>query len=267
MILTRGKLGLFRYALYGHAALVMTFLLLPIVFIALLSFGSSRWLAFPPPEWTLKWYQELIGDPRWAESFWLSLRLALCVTVLSVLLGGAAAFALVRGRFFGRRLLKAFFISPMIVPVVIVAIALYSFSLKLGLSGTFIGFVAGHLVIAVPFSVICIGNSLRAFDVALEQAAAICGASRLQALRRVTIPVIAPGVLAAAVFSFLASWDEVVVSVFMASPQLQTLPVRMWTSLRMDLSPVIAAVSTLLVVASALAMALLGLVLLRRAAK
>jgi putative spermidine/putrescine transport system permease protein len=267
MILTRGKLGLFRYVLYGHAALTAAFLLLPIVFIALLSFGSSRWLVFPPPAWTLKWYEELANDPRWADSVWLSLRLALCVTFLSVLLGGAAAFTLTRGRFRGRRLLKAFFVSPMIVPVVIVAIALYSFSLRLGLSGTFVGFVAGHLIIAVPFSVICIGNSLRAFDIALEQAAAICGASRLQSLRRVTIPVIAPGVLAAAVFSFLASWDEVVISIFMASPQLQTLPVRMWTSLRMDLSPIIAAASTLLVLTSMLLMVGLGLVLLRRSSK
>src|SRR5262249_25004009 len=140
MILTRGKLGLFGYALYWHAALVMAILLLPIVFIALLSLGSSRWLAFPPPEWTLKWYRELAADPRWIDSFWLSLRLALSVTLLSELLGGAAAFALTRGRFRGRRLLKAFFVSPMIVPVVIVAIALYSFSLRLGLSGTFVGF-------------------------------------------------------------------------------------------------------------------------------
>jgi putative spermidine/putrescine transport system permease protein len=147
----------------------------------------------------------------------------------------------------------------MIVPVVIVAIALYAFSLKVGLNGTFAGFVAGHLIIAVPFSVICISNSLRGFDQALEQAAAICGAGRLETLRRVTIPSIAPGFLAAAIFSFLASWDEVVVSIFMASPQLQTLPVRMWTSLRSDLTPVIAAASTLLVLASLILMALLGL--------
>ncbi|HET6158679.1 MAG TPA: ABC transporter permease [Dongiaceae bacterium] len=267
MILTRSKLGLFRYVLYGHALLVTAFLLLPIVFIALLSLGSSRWLAFPPPAWTFKWYEELASDPRWMESLWLSLRLALCVTILSVLLGGAAAFALARGKFRGRRLLKAFFVSPMIAPVVIVAIALYSFSLKMGLNGTFIGFVAGHLIVAVPFSVICIVNSLRSFDLALEQAAAICGAGRLQTLRRVTIPCIAPGVMAAAIFSFLASWDEVVISIFMASPQLQTLPVRMWTSLRMDLTPVIAAVSTLLVLASMLLMVVLGLVFVRRSPK
>lgn len=259
MILTRNRLGLFRFVLYGHAALVMAFLLLPIVFIALLSFGSSRWMMFPPPEWTLRWYEELATDPRWAEAMWLSLRLALTVTVLSVLLGGAAAFALVRGRFRGRRVLKAFFVAPMIVPVVIVAIALYAFSLKVGLNGTFAGFVAGHLVIAVPFSVICISNALRGFDPALEQAAAVCGAGRLETLRRVTIPSTAPGFLAAAIFSFLASWDEVVVSIFMASPQLQTLPVRMWTSLRSDLTPVIAAASTLLVLASLILMALLGL--------
>jgi putative spermidine/putrescine transport system permease protein len=150
---------------------------------------------------------------------------------------------------------------------VILAIALYAFSLKLGLAGTFIGFVIGHLTIALPFSVICIGNALQSFDATLEQAASICGASRLQTLRRVTFPSIALGIMAAAVFSFLASWDEVVISIFMASPQLQTLPVKMWTSLRMDLTPVIAAASTLLVLASLLVMAGFGIVLIRRNAQ
>ena len=267
MILTRQRLGVFRYVLYGHAALVAAFLLLPIVFIAALSFGSSRWLAFPPPAWTTKWYAELAGDPRWAQSAWLSFRLALTVMALSVLLGGGAAFALWRVKFRGRALLKAFFIAPMIVPVVILAIALYAFSLRLGLAGTFVGFVIGHLTIALPFSVICIGNALQSFDGTLEQAAAICGASRFQTLWRVTLPSIAIGIFAAAVFSFLASWDEVVISIFMASPQLQTLPVKMWTSLRMDLTPVIAAASTLLVLVSLLVMAGFGLVMLRRNAK
>jgi len=267
MILTRQRLGLFRYALYGHAVLVAAFLLLPVVFIGLLSFGSSRWLAFPPPEWTTRWYAELAGDPRWLESVWLSLRLALTVSFLSVLLGGGAAFALWRARFRGRAVFKAFFIAPMIVPVVILAIALYAFSLRLGLSGTFLGFVIGHLTIALPFSVICIGNALQGFDPMLEQAAAVCGANRLQILLRVTLPGISLGILAAAVFSFLASWDEVVISIFMASPGLQTLPVKMWTSLRMDMTPVIAAASTLLVLASLLVMAGLGLVMLRRGRK
>jgi len=267
MILTRQRLGAFRYVLYGHAVLVGAFLLLPVVFIGLLSFGSSRWLAFPPPTWTTRWYAELMSDPRWATSLWLSLRLALTVAVLSVLLGGGGAFALWRGRFRGRPVLKAFFVSPMVVPVVILAIALYAFSLRLGLAGTFFGFVIGHLIIALPFSVICIGNALKGFDPMLEQAAAVCGAGRLQTLWRVTLPGISLGIVAAAVFSFLASWDEVVVSIFMASPGLQTLPVKMWTSLRMDMTPVIAAASTLLVLASLLVMAALGLMMLRRGRK
>lgn len=260
MILSREKMGPFRYVLYGHAALVCGFLLLPVIFIALLSFGSSRWLIFPPPGWTLKWYAELLDDPRWLESMWLSLRLGLCVMTLSVLLGGAAAVTLVRGAFAGKRLLNGIFISPMIVPVVIVAIALYGFFMKIGLTGSFLAFVIGHLIVALPFSIICIANSLRAFDTALERAAAICGASRWQTIRLITVPSILPGILAAAVFSFLASWDEVVISIFMASPDLQTLPVRMWTSLRSDLSPTIAAISTILVAGSIIGMAALGLV-------
>jgi putative spermidine/putrescine transport system permease protein len=247
MLLSLNRMGPGRFGLYAIGLLVMTFLLLPILFIAALSFGSSRWLAFPPPGWTLQWYQELFADPRWIDAILLSIRVGLAVTVMSIALGLPASFALVRGRFRGRELLRAFFIGPMIVPLIILAIALYGLFLRIGLSGTFIGFAAGHLVIALPFSIICISNALESFDESIEKAAVICGASPAQAIWRITLPSIRMGIFAGALFSFLASWDEVVVGIFMASPEMQTLPVRMWNTLRNDLSPVIAAVSTLLI--------------------
>lgn len=248
MILSLNRMGRGRYVLYAVGAAVSLFLLLPIVFIGLLSFGASQWLQFPPPGWTLKWYGMLFADPRWIGSMLASLKVGLCVMVLSVALGLPAAFALVRGKFRGRTALHAFFISPMIVPLIILAIALYALVLKLGLNGTFLAFVVAHLIIALPFSIICIVNSLEGFDESIEKAAIVCGATRLQAIRRVTLPGIRLGVLSGALFSFLVSWDEVVLSIFMASPGLQTLPVKMWTTLRQDLTPVIAAVSTLLIV-------------------
>ncbi|HVJ40556.1 MAG TPA: ABC transporter permease [Dongiaceae bacterium] len=247
MLLNLDRMGPGRYVLYTIGVLTALFLLLPVVFIALLSFGSSQWLQFPPPGWTLKWYQAILDDPRWLDSIWTSLKVGCCVMVLSVLIGLPAAFALVRGRFPGRTLLHAFFISPMIVPVIILAIALYAFVLKFGLNGTFIAFVAAHLIIALPFSVICIVNSLEGFDQSTEKAAIVCGATKMEAILRVTLPAIRLGIISAALFSFLASWDEVVLGIFMASPELQTLPVKMWTTLRQDLSPVIASVSTLLI--------------------
>lgn len=266
MILTLNRMGSGRFVLYAIAAGTAIFLMLPVVFIAFLSFGSSQWLQFPPPGWTLKWYGALFADPRWIEAMLNSLKVGSCVMAFSVVLGLPAAFAIVRGRFAGRAALHAFFISPMIVPVIILAIALYALVLKLGLNGTFLAFVAAHLILALPFSVICIVNSLEGFDVSVEKAAIICGATRFQAIRRVTLPAIRLGILSGALFSFLVSWDEVVLSIFMASPGMQTLPVKMWTTLRQDLTPVIAAVSTLLIVMT-IAVMLVAAFLRRRAAR
>jgi putative spermidine/putrescine transport system permease protein len=233
MLLDFNRLGSWKWVLVGVTVLVAIFLLMPIVFIAALSFGSSQWLIFPPPSWTLKWYQDLFADPRWIESALTSAKVA--------------ALALTRGTFRGREALRALFLTPMILPVVVLAIGLYAFFLRIGLNGTLTGFVIAHLVIALPFAIISIGNALEGFDQSIEDAAVLCGASPWEARFRVTLPGIRHGLFAAAIFSFLVSWDEVVLAIFMASPTLQTLPVKIWTTLRQDLTPVIAAASTLLI--------------------
>ncbi|NGN42932.1 ABC transporter permease [Mesorhizobium sp. CGMCC 1.15528] len=260
MLLDFDRLGAWKWVLVTITALVSLFLLLPIVFIAALSFGNSQWLIFPPPGWTLRWYRDLFADPRWLEAAWTSARIAIAVTVLSVVLGLFASLALTRGNFRGREVLRAFFVTPMILPVVVLAVALYAFFLKIGLNGTFLGFILAHLVLALPFSVISISNALEGFDKSIEDAAILCGASPWEARFRVTLPAISHGLFAAAIFSFLVSWDEVVVAIFMASPTLQTLPVKIWTTLRQDLTPVIAAASTLLVLFTIALMLLAALV-------
>lgn len=247
MLLDFDRLGWWRWWLGGVAVLAGLFLLLPVVFIVALSFGSSRWMQFPPPKWTTKWYAELFADPRWLEAALTSAKIGVVVTILSVAIGGLAALALTRWRFRGREVLRALFLTPMVLPVVVFAVAIYALFLRLGLGGTFAGFVIAHLVLAVPFSVMAISGALETFDPAIEDAAILCGASPWEARLRVTLPAIRHGVFSAAIFSFLVSWDEVVVAIFMASPTLQTLPVRIWATLRQDLTPVIAAASTLLV--------------------
>lgn len=246
MLLTFDRLGSWKWLLLALTAIVAAFLLLPIVFIAALSFGSSQWLIFPPPGWTTKWYIQFFADYSWISAALVSLRVAVTVTALSVAIGLLAAFGLTRGRFMGRDALRSFFMMPMIIPVVVLGVALYSFFLQIGLSGTFVGFVFAHLVIALPFSILACSEALERFDRSIEDAAVLCGASPLQAKLRITIPSILPGIFAAAIFSFLTSWDDVVLAVFMASPQMQTLPVKIWTTLRQDLTPVIAVASTLL---------------------
>ena len=247
MLLDFEKLGVWKWMLIAITVAVCLFLLLPIVFIAALSFGSSQWLIFPPPAWTTRWYGELFADPRWFYTALTSLKIAVIVTVLSVVIGFLAALGLNRGTFPGRDLLRALFLTPMILPVVVLAVALYALFLRLGLAGTTFAFVVAHLLIALPFSIIAIGNALEGFDRSIEDAAILCGASPWEARLRVTVPAIQHGIFAAAVFSFLASWDEVVLAIFMASPTLQTLPVKIWSTLRQDLTPVIAAASTLLI--------------------
>ncbi|GJE27676.1 ABC transporter permease [Methylobacterium organophilum] len=256
MLLTYSRLGSLRFVLGGIGLAVGLFLLLPILVLVALSFGDSQWMQFPPPGWTLRWYAELLDDPDWIFAFLTSLRIAAWVTVLSVLLGLAASFGLVRGRFPGREAVRALFLMPMILPVVVLAVALYALFLRLQLNGTETGFVLAHLLLALPFSVIAISGALERFDPAIEDAAVLCGASPLEAKLCVTLPGIMPGIATAALFSFLASWDEVVVAIFMASPDIQTLPVRIWGVLRQDLSPVVAAVSTLLVALTAVLMLL-----------
>mgnify|MGYP004710856777 CR=1 FL=1 len=207
------------------------FLLLPVVFIVLLSFGSSQWLVFPPPGWTFKWYGQFFSNPEWMDAALASLKVAVLTTVAAVLLGLPTAFALVRGRFPGREMLYGLFTMPMIVPLVIIAVAVYALFLKLGYTGTLFAFVVSHVIVALPFTIISIINSLKLFDQSIEDAAVICGASRLQAIFKVTFPAIRPGMIAGGLFAFLVSWDEVVLSVMMASPELQTLAVKMGTTL------------------------------------
>ena len=169
------------------------------------------------------------------------------VTVLSLIFGLLASIALTRGTFRGREVLRAFFLTPIVLPLVVLAVALYALFLQLGLNGTLTGFVIAHLIVALPFSIITISNALESFDQSIEDAAVLCGASPWEARFRITLPSIRHGLFSAAIFSFLISWDEVVLAIFMASPSLQTLPVKIWGTLRQDLTPVIASASTLLI--------------------
>ncbi len=259
MLLDFARLGFLRFVLAGVALLVGAFLLLPILVIVALSFGSSRYLQFPPPAWTLKWYAQLFADPDWLTAFLTSFEIAIVTAAVATLLGLMASFGLTRGNFRGKEALRALFLTPMVLPVVVLAVALYAFFLRLHLNGTFIGFVIAHTIVALPFAIISICTSLERFDKSIEDAAMLCGASPLEAKLRVTLPAIQAGLFGAAIFSFLASWDEVVIAIFMASPDLQTLPVRIFSTLRQDLSPVIAAVSTLLVGLTILLMLLAAL--------
>ena len=247
MLLSYDRMGSLKIFLWAITLLICLFLIVPILFIGALSFGSSPWLIFPPPSWTIKWYQQFFSEPRWIDAATTSFQIAVVVMISSVLLGLSASFSIVRGSFPGKFLLRTLFMTPMILPVVVFSVAIYMLFLRIGLGGTFIGFVIAHTVLAFPFAFISITNSLERFDKSIEDAAILCGASPIQAVIKITLPSIRLGILSAALFSFLISWDEVVVAIFMASPTLQTLPVVIWGALRQELTPTIAAASSLLV--------------------
>lgn len=235
-----------RTALAALAVVTGLLLVLPVLVVVPMSFSDSSFLAFPPEEWSLRWFRKYVEDPAWRASTIASLRIAVLVTLLSVVLGTAAALGLVRGRIPFKSGLTALVITPLVVPYVIVGLATYSVALELGLTETTLGFVLVHTALAVPYVTVNVAAALASFDRRLEQAALSLGASPIVTFGRVTLPLIAPSVAAGALFAFITSWDEVVVSLFLSGPDVTTLPVRMWSGVRVQIDPTVAAVSTML---------------------
>lgn len=229
------------------SALLLLFLLVPILVILPISLTSSTQLTFPPPALSLRWYREVFADPAWLRGFRLSAGIAAMTTLLATTLGTAAALALVRWRFPLRKAVYVLILAPMIVPTVVTAAAMYFFFAAVGLRGSLVAFTLGHTVLALPVATIILSATLQGFDEGLEHAAMSLGASRIVALRRVTLPLVAPGLVSAAVFSFLHSFDDLMVSLFLATPRVQTLPVRIWSAVFYSVEPTVAAVSILLI--------------------
>jgi putative spermidine/putrescine transport system permease protein len=235
-----------RALLLLFCAVVALLLVAPSFVVIPLSFTDRPSFGFPPTGWSTQWYANFFSDPSWMYSLQASLRVGVLVTIVATACGTAAAVAFSRSRFFGDQGIRALLLSPMVVPVIVVAIGLYAMFLRLNLLGTTLGFVVAHSVLALPFVIIPVSASLQGFDRRLEDAAAICGAARWRVFRTVTLPLVAPGVMSGALFAFATSFDEVVLSLFIQSPYLQTLPVRMYSSVTRDTDPTIAAAATLI---------------------
>ncbi|BBG00934.1 MULTISPECIES: ABC transporter permease [Pseudonocardia] len=250
---------LLRRTLAVLGVLVGIWLVVPTLIVVPISFSGENSFAFPPSSWGVGHYVRFFTERSWLNSLLVSLQLALIVTVVATVLGTAASVALARSRFRAKRALDGLFLAPLIVPGIVVAVALYATFLGWGLIGTPTGFVLAHTVLALPFVVVNVTAALSAVDPVLERAAAGLGASSWATFRQVTFPIIRPGVGAGALFAFVTSFDEVVVSLFIQSPQLQTLPVRMFTSVTNEVDPTIAAASTVVLVVSTVLLGLAGL--------
>ncbi len=233
-----------RIVLRVACGMILIFLMLPLAIVFPVSFSSSSSLQFPPPGWSLRWYAAYLNDPIWIEATLRSLYVAAATMVLGTLLGIMLAFALVRGRFPGRELVNQIATAPLIVPTIIYAVAIYGLFAWLKLIGDWQGIVLGHVVHALPLVVLVVGAALKTVDPNLELAAEGLGASRWTAIRRVTLPQITPAIVSAAFLSFISSFDELVIAMFLGGSNW-TLPKKMFDNIQLEIEPTVAAVSVL----------------------
>lgn len=248
-----------RATLWALAILGMAFLLGPVLIILVVSFSGAEYLRFPPPSYSLRWYERFLGGREWRAAIWVSLQVAVLTTLIATTIGTLASLSLVRSRFRWKGLVYGLLLAPMIVPAIISAIALYFFFASLGATGSVLAMALGHSVLSLPVVVVIVSASLQGFDQRLEQAALSLGASRLTALRRITLPLIAPAVVSAALFAFLGSFDDLLIPLFLARIGTETLTVRIWNSLHLELDPTIAAVSAVLIAITTAVMGISGL--------
>lgn len=234
----------------GYGSLL--FLTLPIVVIIILAFSSAPFLTFPPPGLSVRWFENYFTRPDWLAATLVSIQVALITMVAGTILGILASIALVRSSFPGKLIVLAFLIAPIVVPTVVLAIALYFVFARFGLVGTRTGLVLGHVVLAIPYVIIVMSGALRSVDVSLERAAQTLGASPVRAFLRITLPQLRPAVVTAALFAFLASFDELVIALFISGTGAKTLPKRMWEGIREEIDPTTAAVAALLIAVSLL---------------
>ena len=228
-------------------AAIYLFLALPAIVVICASINPVDFLGFPPQGFTLKWYWAAFDSKPFMDSLSLSTQLALMATVASLIVGTPAAYAIERYRFRGRSALQAFVLSPMIVPAVVLGIGLLQFLVWAGLSQSFAALFIGHIVITLPYVVRTMTASFSLFDRALEQAAMNLRAPPLTVVRRVTLPILLPGLLSASVFAFVTSFGNITVSIFLAHGGRATLPIQIFTYVDYGSDPTLAAVSTLVI--------------------
>jgi len=248
----------------GVACLV---LMMPIVIVLVLALGDQTYMRFPPDSFSLRWFATFFGDPRWQRALGSSVLIAAIACVIATVLGFFAAYAFVRSEMRAKKLLLSFMLLPIIIPHVITAIAMYFMAGPLRLVGNVFWIGLCHATIALPIVLLILLSALQGVDVNLERAALSLGSSRIGVFTKVVIPLAFPGILSAALFAFLASFDELIISLFLAGVRSETLPVRIWNSLHLQVEPVIAAVSAFLIGVTGLVLLLDALVRHARTAR
>jgi putative spermidine/putrescine transport system permease protein len=235
------------------AWLSYTFLSLPSLIVVPMSFGDKDEFVFPPHSLSLYLYKRYFFESTWMHVTLQSFLVGIGTMMAALLLGVGAAYGLDRYRFPGKRAIGLLLLSPILVPAIVIALGLYLYLSRLHLNGTTLGLILSHTIITVPFVVISVTAGLRHVDRNLETAAMLMGAGRFFVVRKVTLPLLRPALVAGGLFAFLISFDEVVIAYFISNVETQTLPVKMYSSIRWEISPVLAAISTLMTVLSLIA--------------
>jgi putative spermidine/putrescine transport system permease protein len=247
-----------------YVGVMCVWMLAPIVIVVILAFSGDGYLHFPPSSLSLQWFARLFGDVQWQRAMLTSLIIGVIACVVSTTIGFFCAYAFLRAEFPGKKLLLSLMLTPIIVPNIITAIAMYYLAGKLRLIGNLLWLGLCHAVIAMPIVLLILLSALQAVDPNLERAALGLGSGRLRVFFRVVLPIALPGVMSAALFAFLASFDELLISLFLAGVRTQTLPVRIWNSLNLQVEPTIAAVSAFLIAVSCVILGVDGVLRHRR---
>ncbi|MCA8966888.1 MAG: ABC transporter permease [Planctomycetes bacterium] len=228
-------------------ALVLLFLLVPVLLVIPMGFSADNYLTFPPPGWSLQYFERVATDDNWLASMRNSFTIGIAVTLLATLLGTSAALGIARMRKRLRGTLLVFCLSPLVMPLVIPAVGLFFMYTELGMTATFAGMVFAHTLLAAPVVLLVVTASLQALNPNLERAAGGLGAPPLTAFTTITLPAIAPGIVTAALFAFITSFDEIILALFLAGTRQRTLPVKMFESIQFEVGLSTAAVGSLFV--------------------
>ncbi|MDR5875778.1 ABC transporter permease [Halomonas sp. CUBES01] len=262
---TRGE-RIWHYVFLVICGLVFLFLIGPLLVIIPLSFNaepyftfSKEMLTFDPAGYSLRWYQDFFTSSEWLNAIKNSFIIGIASTLLATVLGTVAALGLTSRHMPARGAIMALLISPMIVPLIISAAAMFFFFSKVNLAQTYVGVILAHTALGIPFVVITVTATLSSFDTTLIRAAHSLGANPTRTFFKVVLPLVTPGVVSGALFAFITSFDEVVVVLFIAGPEQRTMPIQMWSGIREQISPTILAVATLLVLLSMLLLTTLEL--------
>ncbi len=246
-----------RLWLYIFSFITLFLLIVPSLVVIPMSFSASQYLEFPPREWSLRWYENYFfswkvenGFNDWMAATWTSIKVAVLTIFVAVPIGTMAAYGLVNSSTRISKILFPIFISPMMVPIILVAIGLFYFFVQFKLVGSVLGLVIGHSLVALPLVLIIVFSALKNYDMNQEKVARSLGAGRFRAFREITLPQIKFSIISASLIAFLTSFDEIIISLFVAGGDNSTITRSMFLALRDQIDPTIAAISTILIIIS-----------------